>query len=126
MCFIILNVFTNVDPTKLFSMEDSTQTRNNGAILECRQVHSDYTKVLFTDAVVRDWNRFSHSVMQCNSIASFKMKKKKKKILTTISSVAMFIRSVSMLWWPNNNITVLGLGQTTSLGLRAFVVSLTM
>ncbi len=70
--FKILNGFTNVDPTKLFVMNDSTRTRNNSAKLKCRQVHSDCTKFFFTNAVVRDWNRLSPSVVQCNSTASLK------------------------------------------------------
>ncbi len=70
-CFKIPNGFTNVDPTKLFETDDSTRKRNNGAKLKCRQVHSDCTK-FFTNAVVRDWNKLPPSVVQCNSIASFK------------------------------------------------------
>ncbi len=71
-CFKILNGLTKVDPTKLFVMNDSTRTRNNCAKLKCRQVHSDCTKCFFTNAVVRAWNRLPPSVVQCNSIASFK------------------------------------------------------
>ncbi len=41
----------------MFVMNDSTRTRNNGAKLKCRQVHSDCTKFFFTNAVVRDWIR---------------------------------------------------------------------
>ncbi len=71
-CYRILNGFTNVDPTKLFCDGRLTRTRNNGAKLKCRQDHSDCTKFFFTNAVARDWNRLSPSVVQCNSIASFK------------------------------------------------------
>ncbi len=71
-CFKILPGFANVDPTKLFVRDDLTRTRNNGAKLKCRQVHSDCTKFFFTNAVVRGWNRLPLSVVQCNSIASFK------------------------------------------------------
>ncbi len=53
-CFRIFNGFTNVDQTKLFVMEDSTRTRNNGAKFKCRQVHLDCTKFFFTNIVVRD------------------------------------------------------------------------
>ncbi len=70
-CFKILNGFTNVDPTKLFVMNDSMRTGNNGAKLKCRQVYSDCTKFFFTNAVVRDWNRLPPSAVQCYSIASF-------------------------------------------------------
>ncbi len=47
-CFEILDGFTNVDPTKLFVMDDSTRTRNNSAELKCGQVHSDCTKFFST------------------------------------------------------------------------------
>ncbi len=69
-CFKVLYGFTNVYPTNLFEMDDSTRTRSNGAKVKCRQVHSDCTK-FFTNAV-RDWNRLPPSLVQCNSIASFK------------------------------------------------------
>ncbi len=71
-CFKILNGFTNVDASKLFMMDDTTRTRNNGAKLKCKQVHSDCTKFFFTNAVVRDWNKLPPSVVQSNSIDSFK------------------------------------------------------
>ncbi len=70
-CFKILNSFTNVDPSKLFEVDDSTRTRNNGAKLKRRQVYSDCTK-FFTNTVVRDWNKLSPSVVQGNLTASFK------------------------------------------------------
>ncbi len=53
-CFKILNDFTNVNPTKLFMIYDTTRTRNYGA--KCRIVHSDSTQ-FFTNVVVRDRNR---------------------------------------------------------------------
>ncbi len=66
-------VCTNVDPTKLFVMDgwmdNSTWTGNNGAKFKCRQVHSNFIKFFFT---VRDWNRLPPSMVQCNSITSFK------------------------------------------------------
>ncbi len=71
-CFKILHGFTNVDPTKFFQIDDSTRTRNNDVRLKCRQVHLDCTKLFFTNAVVRDWNKLPPSAVQCNSIASFK------------------------------------------------------
>ncbi len=58
--------------TKLFEIDDSTRTINNGAKLKCRQVHLDCTEFFLTDALVRDWNKLPPSVVQCNSIASFK------------------------------------------------------
>ncbi len=105
-CFKILNGFTNVDLTKLFVMDDSTRTRNDGAKLKCRQVNSDCTKFFFTNAVVRDWNRLPPSVVQCNSIASF------KNNLDRYFLHLHLTRSVSTPWWPHNNCH-LGLVQTT-------------
>ncbi len=69
-CFKLFKGFINVDPTKLFEIDDSKRTRNNGAKLKCRQVHSDCTK-FFTNAVVRDWNKLPPLVVQGNSIAMF-------------------------------------------------------
>ncbi len=71
-CFKTFKAFTNVDTTNLFEIDDSTRTRNNGAKLECRQVHSDCTKFFFTNVVDRDWNKLPPSGMQCNSIVSLK------------------------------------------------------
>ncbi len=71
-CFKILNGFTNVDPTKLFEINDSKRTRNNGAKLKCWQVHSDCTKFFFTNAAVRDWNELPPPVVKWYSITSFK------------------------------------------------------
>ncbi len=71
-CFKILDGFANVDPMKLFEMDDSTRTKNYGAKLKCIQVPSEGTKFFFTNAVVRDWNKMPPSVVQCNLIASFK------------------------------------------------------
>ncbi len=64
-CFKKLDGFTNVEPITLFSIDNSTQTRNNGAKLKCKQVNSDCTK-FFTYAVVRDWNKLLPSVVQCS------------------------------------------------------------
>ncbi len=60
--FKIINGFTNVDPTNLFEMDDSTQTRHDGVKLKYKQVHADCTKFLFTNAVVRDRNKIPPSI----------------------------------------------------------------
>ncbi len=73
-CFKILNSFTNVDTSKLFMIDDTLRTRNNGIKLKCRQVNSDYTKVFFSNVVVREWNKLPPSVVQCNTIDFFKNK----------------------------------------------------
>ena len=73
-CFKILNGFTNVDRSKVFMIDDTLRTRNNGIKLKCRQVNSDCTKFFFTNIVVREWNKLPPSVVQCNTIDSFKNK----------------------------------------------------
>ncbi len=55
--FKILNDFTNVDRLKLFLIDDTLRTRNNGIKLKCRKVNSDCTKFFFTNVVVREWNK---------------------------------------------------------------------
>ncbi len=70
--FKILKGFTNVDANRLFILDDSSQTRNNGAKVRCRQLHLDCTKLFFTSDVVREWNKLPPSVVQCNTIDSFK------------------------------------------------------
>ena len=73
-CYKILKEFTNVDASKLFSIVNSAQTRNNGVKLRCKQVKLDCTKFFFANDVVRKWNKFPPSVVQCDTINSFKNK----------------------------------------------------
>ncbi len=94
-CFKILNDFTNVDTDRLLVVDDSMRTRNNGAKLKCRQIHSDCTKFFFTNAVILDCSRPPPSVVQCNSIASFKNNLDRYLIHVT--------KTVSASWWPLNN-----------------------
>ncbi len=53
---------------------DNLRTRNNGIKLKCKQVKSDCIKFFFTNVVVREWNKLPPSVVQCNTIDSFKNK----------------------------------------------------
>jgi hypothetical protein len=73
-CYKILKGFTNVDPSKLFSIDNSARTRSNGVKLRCKQVQLDCTKFFFTNDVVREWNKLPPSVVQCDTINSFKNK----------------------------------------------------
>ena len=73
-CFKILKGFTNVEFDKLFLVDDAARTRNNGHKLKCRQVRSDITKFFFTNDIVREWNKLPSSVVQCNTVNSFKTK----------------------------------------------------
>ncbi len=70
-CFKILNGFTNIDRSKLFMIDGTLRTRNNGIKLKCRQVNSDCTKFFFTNVVVQEWNKLPPSVVQCNTIELF-------------------------------------------------------
>ncbi len=73
-CFKLFKGFTNVDPRKLFSVDDISRTRSNSLQLRCKQVQLDSTKFFFTNDVVREWNKLSLSVIQCDTINSFKNK----------------------------------------------------
>ena len=46
-CFKIFKGFTNVDASKLFSIDNSSRTRSNGIKLRCKQVQLDSTKFFF-------------------------------------------------------------------------------
>ncbi len=67
-CFKILKDFTNIDSTKLFSIDNTSRTRSNGIKLRCKQVQPDNTKFFFTNGVVREWNKLPLSVVQCDTI----------------------------------------------------------
>ncbi len=56
-CSEIVTEFTSVAADKLFSNDDLSRTRSNGIKLRCRQVELDYTKFVFTNNVVREWNK---------------------------------------------------------------------
>ncbi len=73
-CFKILQGFTNVDASKLFSLDDTSRIRSNGIKLKCKQVQLDSTKFFFTNDLVKEWNKFPPSVVQCDTINSFKNK----------------------------------------------------
>ncbi len=73
-CFKILKGFTNVDASKLFSIDGTSRTRSNGVKLRCKQVRLNSTKFFFTNDVVREWNKLPPSVVQCYTINSFRNK----------------------------------------------------
>ncbi len=73
-CFKIVKGFTNVDANRLFLIDDSSRTRSNGVKLRCKHLHLACTKFFFTNDVVREWNKLSPSVVQYNTINSFKNK----------------------------------------------------
>lgn len=61
-----------MNPTKLFLLDDLTLTRNSDTELKCRRVHSNCSKFVFGNAVVRDQNRLPLSMVECDSTTSFK------------------------------------------------------
>ncbi len=64
-----------MDASKLFSVDDTSRTRSNGVIkLRCKHVQLDNTTFFFTNDVVREWNKLPPSVVQCDTINSFKNK----------------------------------------------------
>ncbi len=74
-CFEILKSFINVDASKLISVDDTSRTRSNGVkLLRCKQLQLDSTKFFFSNDVVRECNKLQPSVVQCDTINSFKNK----------------------------------------------------
>ncbi len=53
-CFKILKGFTYVDANKLFSIYNSSRTKNNYEKLKCRQVQLGSNNIIFTNDVVRE------------------------------------------------------------------------
>ncbi len=58
----------------LFSINNSPPARSNGVKLRWKQVQLDCTKFFFANDVVREWNKLPPSVVQCDTIISFKNK----------------------------------------------------
>ncbi len=63
-----------MDSSKMFSIDNTSPTRNNGVKLRCRQVHLDCTKSLFINDVVREWSKLPPSVVKGDTINSFNNK----------------------------------------------------
>ncbi len=73
-CFKILKGFTNVDASKMFLIDNTSRTRSNGVKLRCKHVQLDCNKFFFTNDVAREWNKLPPSVVQCDTVNSFKNK----------------------------------------------------
>ncbi len=63
-----------MDANKLFSIDNTSRMRNNGVKLKSKQVQFDCTIFFLTNDVVREWNKLPSSVVQCDTINSFKNK----------------------------------------------------
>ncbi len=61
-----------MDGSKLFSTGNSSRTRSNIVKLRCKQIQLDSTKFYLTNDVVGKWNKLPHSLVQCDTINSFK------------------------------------------------------
>ncbi len=68
-----MSVFKYVKASPMFSIDNTSRTRSNDVKLRCKQVQLDSTK-FFTNDVVRDWNKLPPSVVQSDTINSFKNK----------------------------------------------------
>ncbi len=70
----MLKRFTNVGASKMLSIDNTSRTRINGVKPTYKQVQLDYTEFFFINDVEIEWNKLPPSVMQCDSINSFKNK----------------------------------------------------
>ena len=73
-CFKILKGFTKVAFDELFLVDNTTRTRGNGHKLKGRQVRTDCMKFFFTNDIVNEWNKLPSSIVECDTINSFKNK----------------------------------------------------
>ncbi len=68
-CFKMLREFTDMDASKLFSIDNRSRTRSNGVKIWSKLVlQLDCTKFFFTNIVVWEWNKLPPSVANCNTI----------------------------------------------------------
>ena len=73
-CLKILKEFTKAAFDELFLIDNTTRTRGNGHKLRGSQVRTDCMKYFFTNDIVKEWNKLPTSVVQCDTINSFKEK----------------------------------------------------
>lgn len=71
--FNLLLGFTNVHASKMFSLDNSSPTRNYGIKLRCKHVELDITKFFSTDNKVREC-KLPPSVVQRDTINPLKNK----------------------------------------------------
>ncbi len=70
----MLKGFTNMVASKVFSIDNTSEIKNNGVKLRCKLVELDCTKFFFFNDLVREWNKLPTLVVQCDTINSFKNK----------------------------------------------------
>ncbi len=63
-----------MNPNKMFSIHKTLRTRSNRIKLRCKQGQLDCAISFFINDVVKEWNKLPPSVMECDTINSFKNK----------------------------------------------------
>ncbi len=64
----------HVEASKMLLIDNTSQRRTNGVKLTYKQVQLDSKNLFFTNDVVREWSKLPSSVVQFDTINSFKNK----------------------------------------------------
>lgn len=64
----------NIDRADLFTLDETGITRSNGFKIVGKRFNTVVAQHFFTHRVVSEWNNLPHSVVNCNSIDTFKMR----------------------------------------------------
>ncbi len=70
--FKYLNKLSNVDHSKLFTLQTNPRTRNNGKTIQAKRCNSDIGRSFFLNRVVRHWNSLPAEVVSAETTNSFK------------------------------------------------------
>ena len=70
--FKILKGFDKINPDLLFQVDNTTVTRGNGMKLRVKRCNTEIRKAFFTVRVVEHWNKLPASVVDADTIHSFK------------------------------------------------------
>ena len=75
-CYKLLNGFTNIESTNMFTYASDRHTLNTRSTTECMLVPEksrlDVRKNFFTSRIVNDWNKIPLEIRTAPSINSFK------------------------------------------------------
>ncbi len=83
-CFRILKGFTNVDASKLFSIDNTSRTKSNGVKLRCKQVQLDSTKFFLTNGTK---NKLDHHFLNQGIRSSSTKESGKSKLSDVMQAV---------------------------------------
>ncbi len=70
--YIILNYIDNVNVDIFFELTSQLTTRNNGLKLKGQRFNTDLRKNYFNVRVINFWNKLPATVVQANTMATFK------------------------------------------------------